>query len=457
MPLAKAKKRKPSYLEFHGQKWRVIVRVPPSKRKVFGTPHLKESLPTSDRREAEVLKWPVIARLKARLRGNPTEAPEREPLVTEAMTWREAIAQDNSDEGDALHALEFAADRIERLHGEKARDLFTSVATGVATPLDTWVNEWLREAGNAGRTEAAYRHAVRQLEAWCKGNNVPPSIEAIDARTAGKFVTDKFIVPQTPPATANKSITGLSSYWKWMVLRGHRVLGLPNPWEKQSVSAKGAKWQARQRETAKRPFTSHEAKTLWNGVNGQPLEDFNKIAALTGMRRDEIANLQARHIINGGKKDGGAVIHVPGTKTAAALRIVPVHSSLSPVIEARMKGKGSSDYLFDELPQQTNPARGRGAPISQAFTRERRRLGVDDTPEGSRQSRVDLHSWRRWFIRQAVEALERGAKGYTAWTIADVVGHDKEDGPLPMTMGRYPGSAPVKALRACVEAVRVPK
>jgi hypothetical protein len=81
---------------------------------------------------------------------------------------------------------------------------------------------------------------------------------------------------------------------------------------------------------------------------------------------------------------------------------------------------------------------------------------VDDTREGSRQSWIDLYFLRRWFIRKAVQALEEGATGFTAWTIADVAGHSKEDGPLPMTMGRYPGRADIKALRACVEAVRLP-
>jgi hypothetical protein len=63
---------------------------------------------------------------------------------------------------------------------------------------------------------------------------------------------------------------------------------------------------------------------------------------------------------------------------------------------------------------------------------------------------------RRWFIRRAVEALENGAVGFTAWTMADVVGHSKEDGPLPMTMGRYPGKASFEAMRACIEAVKLP-
>ena len=118
-------------------------------------------------------------------------------------------------------------------------------------------------------------------------------------------------------------------------------------------------------------------------------------------------------------------------------------------------------YLEEQRP---GSKRDRSAPVSQAFTRERRRLGVDErASEAQRQSNVDFHSWRRWFVRKAVEGLERGAKGYTPWTIANVVGHKVEDGtldgiklPLGMTMGVYAGEASLEALRACVEAVTLP-
>ncbi|WP_375276179.1 hypothetical protein [Methylorubrum thiocyanatum] len=234
-----------------------------------------------------------------------------------------------------------------------------------------------------------------------------------------------------------------------MEKRGH-VEG--NPWTKQSLSNKDRDRRKRGSElgeTDKRPFTDDEVLKLLTGIPDPLLNDFCRVAALTGMRRDEMANLQVRHI----QRD---VIRVPGTKTAAAVRDVPLHPDLVTLVARRCTGKTTDGFLFDELPEQANAARGRGAPITQSFTRRRRTLGVDDTPQGERQSRVDLHSWRRWFIRRAVRALEEGAQGFTAWTIADVVGHSNEDGPLAMTMGRYPGRADHKALRACVEAVRLP-
>ena len=83
------------------------------------------------------------------------------------------------------------------------------------------------------------------------------------------------------------------------------------------------------------------------------------------------------------------------------------------MLQRRCEGKRSDGYVFHELPTQTNEARKRSSPMSQFFTRERRRLEVDDVLEGVRQSRIDFHSWRRWFIRQAIEALEKGATGFS--------------------------------------------
>lgn len=457
--MSKARKGKlGSHLEWHGAVIRVKVRVPPSLRQTLGKAWLKESLPTASPKDAEILKWPVVARLKQQLGQGRAERPD-DPLIVEAFAWR-AAKQDEADRlaagemavDDAAvdYALDARADAVRRVEGTDRRDLFTSVASGVATPLNALQDAWLRESDYSARAAEAYRHALRLLTSWCVQARVAPTIETITRKVAGRFVSEHFVANGAHPATANKAIGGLRLYWAWMEKRGHVEA---NPWTKQSLSDRDRDRRKHQREpgeTDKRPFTDAEVSTLLDGLGDPLLNDFCRVAALTGMRRDEIARLQVRHVQSG-------VIKVPGTKTAAAVRDVPIHTALADLIARRCAGKPTDGFLFDELPVQANPARGRGAPITQAFTRKRRALGVDDMPDGARQSRIDLHSWRRWFIRRAVKALEEGATGFTAWTVADVVGHSNEDGPLAMTMGRYPGRADLKALRACVEAVTLPE
>jgi hypothetical protein len=72
---------------------------------------------------------------------------------------------------------------------------------------------------------------------------------------------------------------------------------------------------------------------------------------------------------------------------------------------------------------------------------------------------VDFHSFRRWFTTKALNAIATGdehgrAAGFTKYTVDDVTGHvrDKKD----MTGGVYQGPSTPKAMKACVEAVRLP-
>lgn len=81
-----------SHLEWHGSSIRAVVRVPPSAVKQVGSTKLKESLKTDSPKAAEALKWPAIARLKAKIR-EAQKITAGDPLVGEALQWKEAIAE----------------------------------------------------------------------------------------------------------------------------------------------------------------------------------------------------------------------------------------------------------------------------------------------------------------------------------------------------------------------------
>ena len=85
-------------------------------------------------------------------------------------------------------------------------------------------------------------------------------------------------------------------------------------------------------------------------------------------------------------------------------------------------------------------------PLVKAFVTYRRALGVDETLKGMRQSRVDFHSFRRWFVTKAEGAGVMGS------IISAVVGHERQG----MTLGVYSGGPSLEQLKTCVEAVRLP-
>lgn len=457
LPMARSTQSDRRYLEQHHGKWRVSVAVPRHLQGTLGT-RLKHPLNTDSLAVANRLKWAVVATLKGAIEkaervhdraGGKGKGKAGDVVAAEGMEWREAIAAEAATAVEPVlpDLVIDRAEELERQHGTARAKAFVAVATGKVTPIATLEPAWLAEAGYSGRTETARKQAVRGLLAWCRASDVPEVVEAVDRRIAGRFVSEVFIAKGVDPATANKLITGLSAFWQWLIRRGHASA---NPWERQSLKVR--KVRTEDGEEAKRPFTDKEVAAILAGAEGVaslPMADLCRLAALSGMRLGEMADLKVRNV-----RDG--VIRVAQGKTDAAARDVPIHPDVAVMVAARCAGKAPEAYVFHELPEQRSNARSRGAPVSQAFTRLLRTLKLADQIEGRRQARTDFHSFRRWFIRKAVDALEKGATGYTAWTIADVVGYSNEAGPLGMTMGRYPGPAGMEPRRACVEAVVLP-
>ena len=141
-------------------------------------------------------------------------------------------------------------------------------------------------------------------------------------------------------------------------------------------------------------------------------------------------------------------VALKGTKTSAARQDVSIYPDALPIILRRTAGKARGAYLLDQL--KTPPegsAMERGQPLTKEFGRLRKRLGIDEREDGARQANVDLHSLRRWFIAKARDAINEGATGFTMYTVAEVVGHQKDDLGLAMT-SQYAGQESLGAKSA---------
>jgi hypothetical protein len=145
-------------------------------------------------------------------------------------------------------------------------------------------------------------------------------------------------------------------------------------------------------------------------------------------------------------------------KTENAKRAVPIHPDLTHIVTARTKDKAANAFLFHELPELPPSRDSRSDPAVKRFTRYRRDVGVDERPNDKARSNVDFHSFRRWFIRKARDAMAFANGAFTPWTLADLVGHDDEGAQdlLRLTMRHYPGRSADTEKRACVEAVKLP-
>jgi integrase len=450
---SKPRPRIGSHLEWHGNKLRVVVMVPPSLQERVGSTKLRESLGTGDPKVAEALKHGVIQRLKDRIQA-AHKGTMPSPVTKQAMQWREAInlhpGTGEPREVTVLDVLiEDVLPGIIAKHGEDQAEHMLAIAEGRLTPLSLYVDEMAATRKYPARTEAKLRHAMKVLTDWCEQKGQAAAVETFDRKTTYAFFQEIFVQAGKNPETANDTLKWYGRFWKWLVEAGHLPEGASNPWQGRRMKSDRKKREAQGQ--AKRPFTDDEVFILLRDIDDQPIPDFARVAALSGMRPTEIASLTV-----GDAKDG--FFTVRDGKTVSAIRRVPIHPSLTSIVTARTRGASDDAPLFRDLPGKASDTRGPYAALSQRFTRRRRDLKIGEAIANSKQETVDFYSFRRWFMKKAGDVLAQGGAGFTPWTIAEVVGHSKESGELPLglTMGRYPGPATDAAKRACIEAVVLP-
>lgn len=460
-------RRDTQYLEkMNGGSWRVAIAVPRDLQEAVGKTKLKRALGTDSLVVANQLKHSVIAQLKASLDEYRKDAPS-DPLMREAMALRRALDEagrsgPTHDEGryDAIaDAVAMRAEEIQgRAIGEEGGEAeyeakrearavaFADIAFGRATPLDLPLPTFLQEKKKWGpRTVADFQRALGYLKEWLRKNQHQVSVEAVTRRVAGDFISDRLAGSGLSSKSINKYVTGLSGYWKWLMTKGYVEA---NVWTQQR-----AEKERPVEGNDMRVFDDAEMERLFEGRPRRGfVYDAMVIAALTGARMGVIVDLTVADC-------QGDQIRFRAGKHEKHSRFVPMHPDLKRVIVSRVEGKGPNDDLFPEIPRPApgdDPRKERGQPLTKSFGTYRVSVGVDDPRESDGKSRVNFHSFRRWFISRASAALNEGAVGFSPWTIAEVVAHSKGDMPLDMTMGHYKAPDAMKARRACVEAVQLP-
>ncbi|UVK56341.1 tyrosine-type recombinase/integrase [Mesorhizobium sp. AR02] len=432
------------YLEWHGQQWRVRVKVPARVRDLIGRGKLTHPLHTADLKDADVRKWPIVSRLKGIIAAAEKAFATNDPLEAEALRHRLSM----DDEG-TQYAINLRAHQIEETNGLDTAKAFFALASGQVTPLDHHATEFLKHQGYRLKSEGDFRRVLGWLGDWLRDSRLPVALEAVRRVDAGKFLSESLLVGRgRQKATAYLGF--IRQYWTWLLDKGH-LPASENPWAGQRLPAE--RRQARDAETdrGKRPFTDTEMTKLLNGDGGPLLNDLMPIGALSGMRIEEICQLHASDCRD-------EMFSVWAGKTDNARRTVPIHSGLKEIVRRRTEGKKDTDYLFADLPPIPKSRETRSDPAAKQFTRYRRKVGVDERPNDKAKSNVDFHSFRRWFIRKARDAKLAGAEGFDEWTITWVVGHTDSDRAksLDLSQHGYAGMDREEAKRALVEAVKLP-
>jgi site-specific recombinase XerC len=423
------------YLERIKGRWRCVIAVP---RPLYGTlgTKLKRSLHTGSLREAQARRWPVVAELKGLIAGKAQGQP-----TDSAEAWRAALAAgDGGPDDPTPHLLH---DHLEALRGdpivteedvdgspvyiyhperERRAVELADRAYGRATPVDTYWEPYLASLAIAERTKGVHRRALGRLREWTQKTSTPFTIQALTRKAAIRFVDD-LPTAEATPRYLTLLVGKLSLYWRWLVHREHAEV---DPW----LGLKLAKPRT-PHDQLERPFTDLEVHRLLTGGAPRGLLDLMMVGALTGARLNAILSLRAEDC------QGGVFTFKP-QKSESKPRKVPIHSSLVGMIEERAhrgeapKGGG---LIFPRLRDASN-----------AFGDFRRRVGVDEQVQGNRRSRVNYHSFRRWWITKAEQA------GVQENLIGAVVGHKRPG----LSLGLYSAGPSLEQLRQAVEAVRLP-
>lgn len=445
----------PRHLFLRGDKFYARVRVPPSLG--HSSTHLQRSLKTDSYptalRRLSVVAGELTVEIRAMELAKTEVPPASKRTVDEEAEWFRAEARRRGLRlGESLpddldmtleQALEERLGRVvgdrlgpngqlEAIHeGDAEARRLADLVYGRILPVGDELERFITEQDLKVRYAGRHRRAVARLKAWMMVNHGTDDVRRVSRREAAKFVDD-LIAGGLSTKTANSLTSSLSVYWRWL----HDRVGIEgNPWANQNRKQRAAEPLA-----DKRSFTDAEVAKLLSGETSRTLHDLMRVAALSGMRIEEIARLTV-----GDTQDQAFNIRVG--KTANSVRVVPIHDDLKPLVSRRVANKKADERLFDEL--RGSEKRELSAKASERFTAYRREQGVDERADGQRQSNIDFHSFRRWFVTKAEQARQ------PMHVVSAVVGHAEGRG--GMTMSVYSAGPSLDQKRDVIASVRLPE
>ncbi len=342
---------------------------------------------------------------------------------------------------------------LEKINNQSAATRVAQNAEPFETAFERYIADHSERKDWDDRTAAEYQHSAALFRELL--GNVP--VSTITSESMVKFRGQLFKLPsnmkkrpqyrdKTPTEllnldipetdrlsrrTVQKHIERLSSFFKWCV---RNKLLSSNPAEGQAPIVAGRGYE---------PFDAQELVRLFSVSKWKPRSSYAHwlplLGLFTGGRIAELCQLTTDDIV----EDGGVFVmrilddssDVKSIKTAAARRIVPIHSQLIELgflsyVEARRAAGEKS--LFPDV-ANSNKA-------SDWFARHRKRCGVGK--QGDR--RKVFHSFRKNVATALAHANVQNER------IRELMGHEHED----VTFNVYVASSPAAVLKRDIELIR---
>lgn len=427
---------KKSNLEFHGNSWRVVVRVPPSLRASVGKAHLKESLHTSDLNEANRKKHLVISKLKAQLdahRDNLLDGDTDSISITEQWNYElrqilnGAYGASKEDKQAALEnalvSLEVEVDRYMSPHNTGV-----DPETGNRYDLDEDILDQYRVAMDALTSKKEAWSLTKLLDQYIEDKNYlqPSTLKArknkitsfiqwlgtdklarkVSKQDAVAYITEVIAKLSLASKTKREHIGHLSAFFSWCEERHYCD---DNPFQGKSRLIKDSTRGSTKK--TRRPYSEDELLCLFKALQkqktNQSLWAFAVVGLFTGMRRTEIGEILKKDV----HED---YIYVRSGKTPNSIRNVPLHPLIKPLVHS-LKETSTDEYLFEGLTRGGDDNK-RGHYIGKRFSSIKNKVIQIDNDH-----RLDFHSFRH----NMKTALRN--TGLSISLIDEIVGHDYND------------------------------
>ena len=444
----------PSYLKQRRLGWYVQVPVPRALQAAVGAKVLTRSLSTRDLSEARKRRHAAIADLQSRIaqavaRGPDNSLPTAAGLLQTAVELQAAFAAGEATELDTEAAFDTEADRYldtaAKHYGRDreghpqlpAPELATVrrahlIAAGRADyTLSALIDTYLKESAQHLRAQTL-DDKRRHLRAFADWFGVDREASEVSRRVAGGYVSeviqrrtrkapDGTAVPLSA-VTRRSELSALRAFFDWLAARG---IVDTNPFDRMASTVRAS---TRGGKPKRRPWGPAELSTVLHGVPaGDPIWPLTVIAAYSGMRREEVGELKTANV-------SGDVFVIEEGKTAAAVRRVPIHRTIIPLVH-RLVESTPDGYLIPGL-LRGGPDRKRAWYVGKRFGRVIRKLGITDPA-------LDFHALRGTVITQLEGA------GVPESTIQLIVGHKRQG----MTFGVYSGGVSDEVKRAALSHV----
>lgn len=376
-----------------------------------------------------------------------TREDQTEEVYTEdrnGLPHRTTIRTSERDRktSDMLDALSDRADALQEA-GVSAGpyiDRYKAIALGEATPMGNLIDRWLRDIDGTVKQQTLRGHLLsfRLLGEYLlseEGEEDQVADAAAFIRTVAIESLSRRVISAFPEwlaqrkglraKTVQSRISPLKVFWGWAERKGY-VTGV-NPWLGATSGLK--KRAEREEQTEDKPSAYQEEAILrllqadpdavkrWK--YGPAIFDLLRLGLMTGARQNELCSLTRGRVIPPEKEGGLWAVKITSevAKTRNALRIVPLHPLVQPIIARRVANAGSDADapLFPELPPGGDDNK-RSWTFAKRFGDFRKAVLGKDDPH-------NFHNLRGTFMTYFATAAGNGATACTVLIRDRLVGH----------------------------------